>query len=193
MDERKGYTCDKAELRRMLVERRAGLADKPELSYTVAQKVLSLVSGNVMVYVSIGSELDTYGLIRCLFDRKDVKVYAPFTVNGVIVPRPLVKLDRPNNIGNLPEECYGQAENAENDGIFGEILDFCLTPLLGFNSDGFRIGYGKGCYDRYFAEHACKKRIGLAFECQRVNFTPDPHDMPLDCCVTERKVLYFKS
>lgn len=190
MDGPKEYTCEKSELRRALAKRRAELADKPALSRAIAHKVASIVRGNVMVYVSIGSEAATDRLIESLLARRDVSVYVPHTVNGMIIPRPLATLDKADSTGNLPEFCYGQAENAENGGNNAKIIDFCITPLLGFNSDGYRIGYGKGCYDRFFAEHACT-RIGLAFECQRVNFAPDPHDVPLDCCVTEQNVIYF--
>lgn len=67
-------------------------------------------------------------------------------------------------------------------------IDVCVLPLVAF--DGLkRVGHGKGYYDRYLAEHECYK-IGLAFDCQKVeNLQVDKFDVPLDCIVTEKRVV----
>ena len=185
MDERKDFIYDnmrKAQERRRLLLLREGVTDKQSRSVGIARRALELLHGNVMVYVSIGSEVDTHYLIDELFKR-GFNVYAPYTVGGIITPRSIVKTDKPNKIGNLPENCYGLTEDSPK-------IDCCVTPLLGFNEKGYRIGYGMGCYDRFFLSNSAVK-IGLAFECQRTNFLPDTGDIPLDCCVTEKNVIYF--
>jgi 5-formyltetrahydrofolate cyclo-ligase len=69
-----------------------------------------------------------------------------------------------------------------------------LVPLLGVDHQGYRLGYGKGFYDRYF--EACKQQesqtfapplaIGIAFECQVcASVFPESHDLKLDYLVTE--------
>jgi len=76
--------------------------------------------------------------------------------------------------------------------ISPHILDLVLTPLVGFDAQGHRLGMGGGYYDRTFAflrSHRCWRHphlIGLAHECQRVEaLTPNPWDVPLEGVVTE--------
>ncbi|MDE6029646.1 MAG: 5-formyltetrahydrofolate cyclo-ligase [Clostridiales bacterium] len=173
----------KTELRVMLSRYRNGLEDRPALSRAIADKVLPLLHGNVMVYTSIGSEVDTSYLLDKLAAKRDVTIYAPYTVDCNITPLRLSVRGEADRMGNLPRECY------DNTHIPSKI-DFCITPLLGFNERGYRIGYGKGCYDRFFAEYRTFK-IGFAFSGQAIKFEPECTDIPLDCCVTDKSVIYF--
>jgi len=63
-----------------------------------------------------------------------------------------------------------------------------LLPLLGFDVEGNRLGYGKGHYDRAIAGLRAEGRAflcGLAHDAQRVTSVPtEPHDVPLDWVVT---------
>ncbi len=67
-------------------------------------------------------------------------------------------------------------------------VDVCVLPLVAF--DGLkRAGHGKGYYDRYLATHDCYK-IGLAFDCQNVvGLETDKYDIPLDCIVTQSRII----
>lgn len=179
----------KEELRRELTARRRELTDKPRREQCAVRRLSPLLKGNVMVYVSMGSELCTHGLIEELLARDDVVVYAPYTVGDTIEPRRVACVGAPNKYGNMPADCYAEASR-ENSRERSIKLDYCVTPLLGFNREGHRIGYGKGCYDRFFARCEAVK-IGLAFDAQFVDFVPSDDDVPLDCCVTEKKVIYF--
>lgn len=177
------YTFDKAALRRELIARRDGIPDKPYLSRLIADRVIELCSGRVMVYVSIGSEVQTRRLISELTARADIELFVPSTKNGIITPVKLMRMGEPDCFGNLPEDCYIKCESSSK-------IDCSITPLLGFNSKGYRIGYGKGCYDRFFCASGAR-RIGLSYAEQEINFMPEAHDVPLDCCVTEKSVIYF--
>ena len=66
-----------------------------------------------------------------------------------------------------------------------------LVPLLAFDADGYRLGYGGGYYDRTLAWLRSRGRtvtaIGVGFECQRVEAVPHgADDQPLDFVATER-------
>lgn len=72
-------------------------------------------------------------------------------------------------------------------------IDVVFVPLLAFDQKGNRIGYGKGFYDRFLSQ--CKPetiKIGLSF------FEADDKiddicntDIPLDYCVTPKKIYTF--
>ena len=58
-----------------------------------------------------------------------------------------------------------------------------IMPLLGVDDEGYRIGYGKGHYDRYLHEHASHPpyTVGLAFSCQSIARIPrESHDKKLN-------------
>jgi 5-formyltetrahydrofolate cyclo-ligase len=64
--------------------------------------------------------------------------------------------------------------------------DLIITPLLGFDRGGGRIGYGAGHYDRAFQRFPGARRIGFAWSVQEVDSVPlDPWDVPLHAVVTE--------
>lgn len=65
--------------------------------------------------------------------------------------------------------------------------DVIVVPLLGFDKQGTRLGYGGGYYDRTLAIVSKRPRlIGYAFACQEIDDVPhDAHDVPLDAVVTE--------
>ena len=76
----------------------------------------------------------------------------------------------------------------ENDNI-----DLVITPLLAFDTKGYRVGYGKGFYDRFFASlHKNVKKIGISLfsPCEVVEDINE-HDVPLTCCVTPNKNYSF--
>ncbi len=71
------------------------------------------------------------------------------------------------------------------------IPDVVLVPLLAFDGDGQRLGYGRGYYDRTLrglrAAGAARLAIGLAFALQEVEAVPHgPLDELLDAVVTEQ-------
>ena len=71
--------------------------------------------------------------------------------------------------------------------------DVIVMPLLGFDAQGTRLGYGGGHYDRTLQAIAKRPRlIGFAFSVQAFDFIPrEPHDVPLDAVVTEDGVTLF--
>ena len=74
-------------------------------------------------------------------------------------------------------------------------LDLVLTPLVGFDEQGNRMGMGGGFYDRTFAfmttGHAprCPRLVGVAHECQKVEVLPREHwDVAMDFIATEQQL-----
>jgi len=70
-----------------------------------------------------------------------------------------------------------------------EALDVVLVPCTAFDAACFRVGMGKGYYDRYLPRCKNAVKIGIAFEAQRVDRAAvDEHDQRLDAYVTERGI-----
>ncbi|MEO8157510.1 MAG: 5-formyltetrahydrofolate cyclo-ligase [Betaproteobacteria bacterium] len=67
-----------------------------------------------------------------------------------------------------------------------------LIPAVGFDSRGFRLGYGGGYFDRTLAASVPQPlKIGVAFELSRMaTIRPQRHDVPMDFIVTEAGVHY---
>lgn len=65
--------------------------------------------------------------------------------------------------------------------------DIVLLPLVAFDPQGFRLGYGGGYFDRTLASLVPRPlAIGVGFELARVaDIRPQTHDIPLDAVVTE--------
>ncbi len=65
--------------------------------------------------------------------------------------------------------------------------DLILLPLNGFDSAGYRLGYGGGYFDRTLAALSPRPlAVGVGFEINRVaSIRPQPHDQRLDWIITE--------
>ncbi|MEE1946482.1 5-formyltetrahydrofolate cyclo-ligase [Pedobacter sp. KR3-3] len=81
-----------------------------------------------------------------------------------------------------------EPQNAE---AFEGTPDMVLVPLLAFDERGYRVGYGKGFYDR-FLENLAAQKIGLSFfdAAAQIN---DVHlnDIRLDKCITPERIIDF--
>jgi 5-formyltetrahydrofolate cyclo-ligase len=88
---------------------------------------------------------------------------------------------------------YGIPEPVDGKLIDCLELDLVIVPLLGFDEQGNRVGYGKGYYDRFLSK--CKRdviKVGLSFlspiDCiEDVDF----FDKKLDFCITPYSVYAF--
>ena len=83
---------------------------------------------------------------------------------------------------------YGIPEPISNKVKYPDIL---LVPLVAYDKNLNRIGYGGGFYDRYIKKIKKNKKIitiGLAYSFQKVKKIPvNEYDIKLDFIVTEKK------
>ena len=83
---------------------------------------------------------------------------------------------------------YGIPEPISNKIKYPDIL---LVPLVAYDKNLNRIGYGGGFYDRYFEKLKKIKKIitiGLAYSYQKVKKVPiNNRDIKLDFIITEKK------
>ena len=61
-----------------------------------------------------------------------------------------------------------------------------IVPGVAFDANGYRVGYGKGFYDRFLKDKRQMTVIGLCFSGQLVEEIPhDEHDIKMDKIITE--------
>lgn len=130
------------------------------------------------IYNSFGDEADTKKIISALL-KTGKNVYLPRVEGENIVAVPYGRLKK-GAFGI--EEPAGQAYNGK--------IDVTVIPLLAVNERGFRIGYGKGFYDR-FLKNVKTLKVGLGYSFQIEDFKEDEWDEPLDELLTERGIYGF--
>lgn len=69
------------------------------------------------------------------------------------------------------------------------VPDTLLVPLVGFDAESYRLGYGGGFYDRTIAAMRGRPRtVGIGFACGRLDtIHPRPFDIPMDQIVTDER------
>jgi 5-formyltetrahydrofolate cyclo-ligase len=182
----------KAALRIKAHAARAALpqADRADAAHAVTQHFfehIPLVASDIVAaYWRIRDELDCQPILVRLMDSNQTVVLP--VVIGAEEPLDLRVWEQGASLyeagfGTLaPAELAPRAEP-----------DIVLMPLLGFDKQGTRLGYGGGYYDRTLARMSKKpKLIGLAFAAQELDVIPrEAHDVPLDAIVTEDGVRHF--
>lgn len=91
------------------------------------------------------------------------------------------------------ENKYGISEPQEGEEILPNEIDLVFVPLLAFDQNGYRVGYGKGFYDRFL--ESCRHdviTVGFSYF-EAVDKIDDTHqfDVPLDYCITPHKIYEF--
>lgn len=137
-------------------------------------------------------EVDTANIIRYLqFKNPEIKIAVP-VIDIANLSMQHYSLDENSN---LITNSFGIEEPSSGNKIETEEIDLVLVPLLAFDTNGFRVGYGKGFYDRFLKE--CKPdviKIGLSFFEPTGTITDtDQYDVPLDYCVTTEGVYSFNT
>lgn len=87
----------------------------------------------------------------------------------------------------------GIPEPSETEALAPKSFDLVILPLLAFDEQGYRVGYGKGFYDRFLAECSTRcLRVGLSFfdPVEKIADT-DTFDIAMDYCVTPEEVYEF--
>ncbi|MDG1126492.1 MAG: 5-formyltetrahydrofolate cyclo-ligase [Hellea sp.] len=138
-------------------------------------------------YWPLPNELDIIPLLKCCFAQGN-KVSLPCTPEK---GKPLLFRNwLPSD--NLKEGLYGTREPFPEKAQV--VPNLILLPLLAFTSEGCRLGYGGGYYDRTLASLRLNNDIfacGIAFAGQEVDFLPtDNFDQKLDGILTDK---YFKA
>lgn len=184
----------KQHLRQQIRTQRVNLPDRNVRSHQIQQTAWNLTQiqsvQSVMVYVGHRSEVQTDWLISQLLAAGST-VFVPWCADHELQLFRLQSLDelQPGAFG-IPEPSSESKADSDRIGQADE-LDVVLVPGIAFDRAGYRLGQGKGYYDRLLSQisEACLL-VGLAFDMQLVERVPvESHDVALDLIVTESQVI----
>ena len=163
-----------------------------EYSIKIANSVVQLPIWHFFyfhIFLSIAKqrEVDT-SFILTVLQGKDKNIVVP-KISATQTLQHFLLLDSTA----LKSNKYGIPEPVDGIAIQERVLDVVFIPLLAFDQQGHRVGYGQGYYDQFLKK--CRPdvlKIGLSF------FEPEPqisdinnNDIPLDYCVTPERVYSF--
>ena len=135
-------------------------------------------------YYPYNYEINTLNLFKDL-EKKNYKITLPRINN-----KAQMNFFRWSTKDPLQVNKFGIPEPISNVKKYPDIM---LVPLVAFDKDLNRIGYGEGFYDRYISKIKKRKKIisiGLAYSFQKVKkIRTNKYDMRLDYVVTEKKLL----
>ena len=107
------------------------------------------------------------------------------TLLPIITPNSQMNFIEWHHLDPLKVNVFGMLEPClKNESI---IPDFMLVPLLAFDNNNNRLGYGKGFYDKFLKNKKKITTIGVAFSFQKYNKIPISNlDIKLDYILTEK-------
>lgn len=135
-----------------------------------------------LVYVSNDFEVETIKIINYLF-KNNVKVAVP----RCRADSNSMDFYYINSFSDLESGCFGISEPKYSCEMVVDTSNFiCIVPAVCFDEKGYRIGYGKGFYDRFFSENKCFLKVGLCYNQFVVDkIFSDDNDIAVDLIITE--------
>jgi 5-formyltetrahydrofolate cyclo-ligase len=183
----------KEQLRTALKQRRSLVSEsnRKEMSQQIINFLHEIDEFNqaksLFCYISYLSEVETSDLIDAFLEQKRDLAVPKIIGKSEIIAVPL------NNLSDLEPDKMGILTPKSDQTATGP-FDIVITPGLGFTTSGERLGYGRGYYDRWFANNQANLKIGIAFEVQIVAELPvEETDIPLDMLVTEERIIDIRS
>ena len=177
----------KRSIRADLLARRKHLAAETCLSYSLQiqhslmQTAEFQSASAIALYSPVLNEVFTEELFRAACSAGKLIAYP--RVRGADL-----EFVRVADASELVPGAFGVLQPTGEHVLFPATLDMVVVPGVGFDHHGFRMGYGKGFYDRGLH---CSRRpgclVGLCFELQLLEQLPvESHDVRMDMIITEK-------
>jgi 5-formyltetrahydrofolate cyclo-ligase len=187
---------DKAQLRRELQNSLLSITSqqRSEKSRKACRNLVSIPqfqnASTIMMFLSLPHEVDTSDSILLAWQL------------GKTVAVPKVSWQQKHMIAvqihsletGISTEASGLQNPTAGVPMAFEEIDLVVTPALGFDRMGNRLGRGGSYYDRFFANAELKaSRCGFGFTEQLVETIPvAEHDEPVDILVTDEEIIYIR-
>ena len=182
---------EKSALRKFLLNRRSSYASINDVTNNlhvhIKPLIDSFITQNVSIFQPYNNEIDTNNLITLLFSKK-ISISLPCIDedSNQMIFRELKEGEE------LVKGKYGILEPSDKNKVI--IPSVLFIPLLAFDDNGNRLGYGGGYYDKYIEELENNEnmsiKIGVGYSFQKINEVPNNSmDKKLNWILTE-KYLY---
>lgn len=189
----------KEELRKTFLQKRRALTDLEyeRLSIQICENFFNQVDLSsikvlhIFIPITKNKEPDTIFIIE--------RIQKRFPLISLVVPRVNHTTEEMENFlfegfHQLEKNKWDILEPQKGKKIESKEIDLVLIPLLVFDEEGHRVGYGKGFYDKLLSK--CKpdcKRIGLSLlEPVKKIDNINVHDKKLNTCITPSKTWNFE-
>ncbi len=174
----------KNELRSLMRQRKRQFTQQQlcELSLPIIDRLRSLLSAanTIVAYYSLDDEVYTHGLIDELLAYGKT-VYLPRVVSD-----DKMVLCCYTGADSLSKGAFGIMEPIGGPMPNDAHIDTVLVPGMAFDTEGHRLGRGKGYYDRFLTSltRPLPQLIGVCFDFQKVDFVPtESFDVSVDVVV----------
>jgi 5-formyltetrahydrofolate cyclo-ligase len=128
-------------------------------------------SNTIFSYISFKNEVDTFYLLDKSINEKKI-LCVPVVLGQEMIASRLFSFDK------LKKNKFGILEPESMHEINKNDIDLIIVPALGCNTDGFRLGYGAGYYDRYLKDYN-GMTAGMIFKEFIIDFEPEDFDIPV--------------
>ena len=183
---------NKAQLRKLYKKKRLSLStdEVQHKSVQIANNLLQLDIWHYDYYhlflpIKKWNEVDTQPIMNILMSKDKNIVISRSDFDSIQMINILLEEQTV-----IKENKYGIPEPVNGERISDHLMDVVFVPLLITDQEGYRVGYGKGFYDRFLAN--CRPnvlKIGISFF-EPINEIEDVHEMDvtLDMVVTPEKI-----
>jgi len=186
---------DKSDLRKQLKKSLLEISaqQRAEKSSLACQKLIATdefaKAATVMMYMPLPHEADVSGAI--LYAWQQGKVVAVPKVSWE--QRRMIAVEINSLEKDFSTEVAGLRNPVTGVPVPFEDIELVVTPGLGFDKVGNRLGRGGGYYDSFLGNEVLQAaKCGFAFAEQIVESVPvEPKDVSMDLLVTDKEVRYF--
>ena len=168
-------------LRKKYKEKRDNIKNKVTKDNLIYQKVINnndiLSSKTLLIYISINNEVDTIKIINYFLNTKNIAV--PKIIDNDMF------FCYVTNLNELTSGKYNIPEPTNENIVTDFDNAICIVPGICYDKKNYRVGYGKGYYDRFLSKNKIKT-IGLCYkECMIEKIDNDKYDYKIDEVITE--------
>lgn len=185
----------KDEIRNTILQKRLQMNEKSvlDLSKSIQEEIIKSKfwpqKGRIGLYSPVKNEVHTHLLFQRALE-SGLRVYFPRVEQGIQYYEVNGPDDLVRGSWSIPEpQMSCEPMPAE------QTFDLLIVPGVAFTKDGFRVGYGRGFYDRFISGLSARVPVlALAYDFQIVDQIPsDEWDQPIHGVVSEKRWLIRES
>ncbi len=178
---------NKQTLRTALLDKRRALTNKALMDTAITERLIASAffqhADTLLCYLSLPDEVSTDNIILAAWNAGK-RVAVP-VCRGEHMDFYCITAFDELHCGSF---CVREPDTQCCERLSEYTGSICIVPGLAFQKNGFRLGYGKGYYDRFLKNYAFLS-VGLCYNSLVLNGLPtEPHDIPVDMVITDEQI-----